>query len=351
VSEAKNYRDADLSGPAADPCTDGVAESVADVEDRTFSVDAAAHGQRLDKILVSAAGEFSRSHLQRLIAGGEVRVDGAACTTPARKLRAGQQVHVTLRPTEESQAYVPEPMDLGIVYEDDDLLVLDKPAGRVVHPAPGHWRGTVLNGLLAHHAAAASLPRAGIVHRLDKDTSGLMVVAKSLVAMTALVRAMAERGIRREYLAIAHGMPRETRFSRHDPVGRDPASRIKMAVVPVPAGGKPARTDFTVFAGVAAAPAPAVSLWHCRLHTGRTHQIRVHAAAAGHPLVADASYGGAPVLGMSRQALHAARLALVHPRSGVPLAWVAPLPTDLAQAWRDAGGPPLDAVFARAAED
>jgi 23S rRNA pseudouridine1911/1915/1917 synthase len=226
--------------------------------------------------------------------------------------------------------------------------VLDKPAGRVVHPAPGHWRGTLLNGLLAHHAVAASLPRAGIVHRLDKDTSGLMVVAKSLVAMTALVRAMAERTIRREYLAIAHGVPRETEFSRHDPVGRDPASRIKMAVVPVPAGGKPARTDFSVI-GSAASLAPALSLWHCRLHTGRTHQIRVHAAAAGHPLVGDALYGGAPVLCLQRQALHAARLAFSHPLSGAPLAWTAPLPTDLAEAWRSLGGPALDAVFAHAA--
>ena len=199
--------------------------------------------------------------------------------------------------------------------------------GLVVHPAPGNWSGTLLNGLLAHHPGAAALPRAGIVHRLDKDTSGLMVVAKTLPAMTALVRAIAAREVRREYLALVHGVPREARFSVEAPIGRDPVSRVRMAVVP---GGKPARTDFERLAA-----GEGVAALQCRLHTGRTHQIRVHLASRGHPLVADALYGGREALGLRRQALHARRLGFVHPGSGAALQFEAPPPADLATAWSE----------------
>jgi 23S rRNA pseudouridine1911/1915/1917 synthase len=291
---------------------------------RAAVVDAALHGQRLDKALVTLAPEFSRSHLQSLVERGHVRVDGAQAAASSRKLKAGQRVEVELVPTAESQAFRPQPMALAIVHEDEHLLVLDKPAGLVVHPAAGNWSGTLLNGLLAHHAAAAALPRAGIVHRLDKDTSGLMVVGKTLPAVTALVRSIAAREVHRQYLALAHGAVAPAAFSIDKPIGRDPQVRTRMAVV---ASGKPARTDVEVLG-----QGEGVSAIRCTLHTGRTHQIRVHLASVGHPLVADALYGGRPALGMQRQSLHAQRLAFRHPVTAESLAFEAPLPQDLAAA-------------------
>jgi 23S rRNA pseudouridine1911/1915/1917 synthase len=196
----------------------------------------------------------------------------------------------------------------------------------VVHPAPGHWSGTLLNGLLAHHHAAGLLPRAGIVHRLDRDTSGLMVVAKSLSSMQALVRAIAAREVQRTYRAIAWKSVKADEQDIDAPIGRDPRSRIRMAVV---SGGKPSRTTVRVLQR----SAQGHSALECRLHTGRTHQIRVHMAHIGHPLVGDAVYGGAAALGMERQALHAWRLAFSHPVSGVPMEVEEPLPADLRAAW------------------
>ena len=297
----------------------------AGVEVRRFEVALDGHGQRLDKQLVAHAGEFSRNHLQGLIERGCVQVDGVLATTASRRLRAGQAVVVELQPTDESRAFTPEPMALAIRHEDEHLLVLAKPAGLVVHPAPGNWRGTLLNGLLAHHRGALHLPRAGIVHRLDKNTSGLMLVAKSLPAMTALVRAIAARDVHREYLALVHGIVGALPFSIDAPMGRDPVSRVRMAVV---AGGKPAQTDVA-----RVACREGVSAVRCTLHTGRTHQIRVHLASRGHPLVADTMYGGMPALGMERQALHAVCLRLQHPATGIPMAFEEPLPVDMAGAW------------------
>jgi 23S rRNA pseudouridine1911/1915/1917 synthase len=322
---------ADYRERSALPISEGV-EDPPEAEDagapfelREASVDAALHGQRLDKALVTLAPEFSRNHLQSLVERGHVRIDGKAAEVVARKLRAGQHLQLELVPTEESRAFRPQPMVLDIVFEDEHLLVLNKPAGLVVHPAPGNWSGTLLNGLLAHHPAAATLPRAGIVHRLDKDTSGLMVVGKTLPAVTALSRAIAAREVHRHYLALAHGRVPWDDKSVDAAIGRDPVSRVRMAVL---AAGKPARTDLQCVARAAAFSALAV-----KLQTGRTHQIRVHLAWLGHPLVSDALYGGAPALELRRQALHAARLRLQHPIGGAWLDFDCPPPADFARAW------------------
>ena len=340
VKSMNDYRDApswDLDGDelADSPCDQAVNPGVspeaspiawASIETRRWEVGSADHDLRVDKVLVRHAPEFSRSHLQSLIDQGAVTIDGATCTTASRKLRLGQSVSVELRPTAQAQAFRPEPMRLDVCFEDAHLIVVNKPAGLVVHPAPGHWSGTLLNGLLAHHAGAAALPRAGIVHRLDRDTSGVMVVAKTLVAMQGLVRAIAERRVQRVYLAIAQGTVGAQEQEIEAPVGRDPRSRVRMAVV---SSGKPARTTASVLHRSSAG----CTAVQCRLHTGRTHQIRVHMAHIGHPLVADSLYGGAPALGLVRQALHARHLSFAHPVSDALIQLEAPLPADFQHAW------------------
>ncbi|MCO5976520.1 RluA family pseudouridine synthase [Ideonella oryzae] len=316
--------DASCQGDAILAPEDGEAES--EFELRAQVLGASAHAQRLDRVLAALAPEFSRSHLQGLVEAGQVRLDGVVATLSSRKVRAGQRLEVHLVPPAESLAFRPEPMALDVVHEDMHVLVVNKPAGLVVHPAAGNWSGTLLNGLLARDPRAAQLPRAGIVHRLDKDTSGLMVVGRTLEAVTALVRDMAQRDIHRRYLALAHGDVGKAPFTVDAPVGRDPALRTRMAVS---TGGKPARTDVqpVAFDGE-------VSAIRCKLHTGRTHQIRVHLSHEGHPLLADALYGGRPLRGMQRQALHAAELAFAHPITREPLSFEAPMPSDLAAAWQ-----------------
>jgi 23S rRNA pseudouridine1911/1915/1917 synthase len=316
------------------PPTDPTLLAEPDEEDaperRTAVVSREFHGLRLDKALVAMADEFSRNHLQSLIEQGHVSVDGVVANSASRKVHAGQQIAVDLVPTPESRAFRAEAIPLDIVFEDEHLMVINKPAGLVVHPAAGNWSGTLLNGVLAHHAAAATLPRAGIVHRLDKDTSGLMVVGKTLPAVTSLVRAIAAREVHREYIALVHGHLAQESFRVDAPLARDPQSRVRMAVV---ASGKPAQTDVTRLAVAETADGP-VSVVRCKLHTGRTHQIRVHLASRGCPLVGDQMYGGHPALGMGRQALHAARLGLAHPQTGGMLWFNADPPADLASAWQ-----------------
>ena len=298
-------------------------------ETRVLSVPAAHHGDRLDRSLAALVPEFSRSYLSQLVEAGALQVNGRAVTKPAHKLRAGDQLVIELRPTPMSQAFVPQAIPLDVVYEDAHLAVIDKPAGLVVHPAPGHWSGTLLNALLARDDKAKQLPRAGIVHRLDKDTSGLMVVARTRAAMDALVAQIGARQVHREYLALAHRPWQGPPAREIDaPIGRDPRNRLRMAVVDLARHpGKLAQTRCEWLAN-----AEAGCLLRCLLRTGRTHQIRVHLAHLGHPLVGDALYGGAPAAGLTRQALHARRLSLVHPITGTPLDVVAPLPPDLAAA-------------------
>src|SRR5205814_8752356 len=315
----------DQTGLETDPAAEGDTPWSDEPEKRESLVPGALHAARLDKAVVAFVPEFSRSHVQALIESGHVWVEDRPVTSASRKVLAGRRIVVELVPTPQSQAFRPEPVPLSVVFEDEHLLVVDKPAGLVVRPAAGNWSGTVLNGLLARDAGAAALPRAGIVHRLDKDTSGLMVVGKTLQAVTALVRAIAARDVHREYLAIAHGAMSRGTLRIDAPVGRDPQSRIRMAVV---ASGKHATTDVELLLR-----SDAFSGLRCTLHTGRTHQIRVHLASRGHPLVADAVYGGAAALGMQRQALHATRLALTHPADGTALEFRAVPPADFDAAW------------------
>jgi len=294
-------------------------------------VESAEHGQRLDRVLAGRVPEFSRSHLQGLIESGEVSLDEAVAKAASRKVKVGQVLQVRLVPPAQSLAFRPEPVPLDIVYQDAHVLVINKPAGLVVHPAAGNWSGTLLNGLLAFDAESARLPRAGIVHRLDKDTSGLMVVGRTLEAVTALMRDIAARDVRRRYMALVNGDVGMASFSVEAPIGRDPSTRVRMAVV---ADGKPARTDVEPVARQ-----PGLSAVRCQLHTGRTHQIRVHLASRGFPLVSDALYGGRTALGLLRQALHAEELGFAHPVTREPLRFKADPPADLAQAWQQVLAP------------
>ena len=267
--------------------------------------------------------EHSRSRLQRWLREGRIRLDSQA-VKPKQKLWGGERVDLQRAPDSAETASHPEAIALDIVHEDAAVLVLNKPAGLVVHPGSGNPRGTLLNALLHHSKQLAKIPRAGIVHRLDKDTSGLLVVAKTLQAQTNLVRQLQARTVGREYLAVAHGVIRSD-GEVAAPVGRDPRSRTRMAVV---AGGKAALTRYRVLKRFAAA-----TLLECRLATGRTHQIRVHMQALGHPLIGDPVYRGKrrgeEETRFHRQALHAARLEFLHPVSDVLMQFEAPLPGDM----------------------
>lgn len=305
------------------------AELQSEVELRQLNFSVEQHGMRLDQALVGLVPEFSRSYLQQLIDLGSVCVNGKIIQKAAQKIRAFDVGSIELRPTPQSQAFKAEVMPLDCVYLDEHLMVINKPAGIVVHPAPGNWSGTLMNGLLGFDSQAFNVPRAGIVHRLDKDTSGLMVVARSRPVMDALVQAIAAREVKRQYLALAH-VPwhGQDTCEVNAAIGRDPGNRLRMAVVDLATQpGKTARTDIELLSNGRQG-----CLVKCTLHTGRTHQIRVHMASIGHALVADSVYGGAEAAGMHRQALHAFQLGFTHPVSHQPLFFKSNLPSDFAQA-------------------
>jgi 23S rRNA pseudouridine1911/1915/1917 synthase len=297
-------------------------------EDVCIVVPSDCAGLRLDQTLARIYPRHSRSRLQGWLREGLVRVDGAVCLDARRKTWGGERIELQEMDDPCELPAQAEDIALNVVHEDADILVIDKPAGLVVHPGSGNWQGTLLNALLHHAPELASIPRGGIVHRLDKDTSGLMVVARTLEAQTALVRQLQARSVRRHYLALVCGEP-DSSGVVDAPIGRHPTQRVRMAVVPLERHGKEARTHYAVRERLGA-----VSLVECRLETGRTHQIRVHMTSIGHPLVGDPVYGGrsgrlpAVLADFSRQALHAWRLALIHPRSGLEMAWESPLPED-----------------------
>lgn len=293
----------------------------------THSVGARA-GERLD-LFVASACDLSRTQAATLIAGGNVRVNGAPQKASYR-LAAPEEVQVVIPPPP-GREIVPEEIPLNIVYEDDALLVVDKAAGMVVHPAPGHWSGTLVNALVGRGgqlAEGGGEERPGLVHRLDKETSGLLVVAKTDVAHRKLSAALAARTIRRRYAAVCWGHLPQDRVGVDASLGRDPRDRQRMAVV---RGGKSARTTL-----VRVARFDNVDLVRAHLHTGRTHQIRVHLSSIGHPVVGDDTYGGGggrrlAGLPQRRHFLHAAWLRLTHPISGESLELHSPLPDDLRQ--------------------
>lgn len=290
-----------------------------------------AAGQRLDQVLAELFPDYSRSRLQQWIRAGAVQVDGAQRKGKERVL-GGERVVIAAE-LEEDTGVIAQDIALDLVYEDQDLLVLDKPAGLVVHPAAGNPDGTLQNALLHYDPALATVPRAGIVHRLDKDTSGLLVVARNLTAHTALVAQLQARSVRREYLAVVWGLL-IAGGTVDAPIGRHHTDRKRMAVTSF---GKPAITHYRIEARYRAH-----TLVRVNLETGRTHQIRVHMAHIRHPLLGDPVYGGRPRVpaGMSaaaraavqdfkRQALHATRLSLRHPASGEIMEWHSPLPADM----------------------
>jgi 23S rRNA pseudouridine1911/1915/1917 synthase len=282
-------------------------------------------GRRLDQILAELWPQHSRNRLQTWVREGRVLVDERPESEPKRKLLGGEMLVLNEPEGIRELAEQPEDIPLDIVFEDEELLVIDKPPGLVVHPGSGNWSGTLMNALLHHVPGIAEVPRAGIVHRLDKDTSGLLVVAKTLEAQTDLVRQLQARTVRRQYLAVVSGIVARN-GTVEAPIGRHPVHRVRMAVVPETLGGKPAVTHFRVLEEYAHS-----TLLECALETGRTHQIRVHMASIKHPLVGDPVYGKVDprVPPFHRQALHATRLGLVHPLTRRLQQWEAPPPADM----------------------
>jgi 23S rRNA pseudouridine1911/1915/1917 synthase len=306
----------------------------ANLEPITLELTPDACGQRLDKVVAALVPQFSRSRIQLWFEGGFVTVDGKSAR--GKDTAYGDEtIVISPQAAPEDTAYTPEPVPLDIVHEDDDIIVINKPAGLVVHPGAGNWTGTLLNGLLHYCPQLANVPRAGIVHRLDKDTSGLMVVGKTLAAQTDLVRQLQARTVKREYFALVWGTP-QLSGTIDAPMGRHPRDRVKMAVS-TGLGGKPAITHYERIETGMLDRRP-VSLVQCRLETGRTHQIRVHMLSIGFGLVGDSVYGKthlSPVF--HRQALQARRLGLTHPGTGEHCEWVVPLASDFAELIARAG--------------
>ncbi len=298
----------------------------------TATINESQLGQRLDQALAELFPDYSRSRIKEWILDDRVQVNGRLVNKPKEKMLGGEQISIDAL-IDEDMRFEPQNLPLNIVYEDDDILVINKPRDFVVHPGAGNPDGTVLNALLYHYPDIADVPRAGIVHRLDKDTTGLMVVAKTVPAQTRLVESLQLREITREYEAVANG--RMTAGGKvEEPISRHPTKRTHMAVNPM---GKPAVTHYRVMEHFRAH-----TRLRLRLETGRTHQIRVHMAHINHPLAGDQLYGGRPrpLKGASdefrdalrefdRQALHATMLRLYHPITGIQMEWHAPIPDDM----------------------
>lgn len=322
TKEAGDYSgatDPTADGDDDDWCADPGGVAVAATDRDTVTLPWESAGQRLDQALAAALGQYSRSRLQAWIRAGRVSVDGASCTDVRHNIRGGESVVVLTEPDRATQPAPAQAVPFAVVYEDESIVVVDKPAGLVVHPGSGNWDGTLLNGLLLFDPRLAALPRAGIVHRLDKETTGLMVVARTLSAQTDLVRQLQARRVKRDYLAVVKGVL-ERSGTVDAPIGRHPTQRVRMAVV---ATGKPAVTHYRPLEALRGA-----TLVACSLETGRTHQIRVHLAHLGFPLLGDPLYGG-PRDPLPRQALHATRLGLVHPASSRAMTWESALPEDI----------------------
>lgn len=291
-------------------------------------------GQRLDQTLAELFPEYSRSRLKTWIEADLVKLNDRITNIPREKVLGGEKIEITVEVEDETR-FEPENIPLNIVYEDDDIIVINKPKDLVVHPGAGNPNGTVLNALLYHYPPIAEVPRAGIVHRLDKDTTGLMVVAKTIPAQTKLVRDLQKRKITREYEAVASGIM--TKGGTVDqPMARHATKRTLMAVHPM---GKPAITHYRIMENYRNC-----TRLRLRLETGRTHQIRVHMAHIAHPLLGDQTYGGRPrppknaredfmevLRNFKRQALHAVMLRLSHPITGEMMEWYAPLPDDFVE--------------------
>ena len=288
---------------------------------------------RLDQIIATLCSQYSRSQLQKWIKTGNVLVNGKQLKAKI-KLKQGDEIIITPE-AQEQTVYEPEPIELDIVYEDNDVIVINKPTGLVVHPAAGNWTGTLVNGLLAHDESLKNIPRAGIVHRLDKNTTGLMVVAKTLEAHKSLVDQLQERSVKREYLALVHGQV-ISGTTLESYMGRHPVDRKRMAVTET---GKYAITHYRIEEKM-----PNHTLLRVHLETGRTHQIRVHLSWKRIPIVGDPVYGGRPrvpkgiteeakhaIQTFKRQCLHATKLGFDHPATNKPVSWEVPLPDDMQQ--------------------
>ena len=312
---------------------DRVAASVS-ATSTTVSVPLRLSGSRLDAALADLFADFSRSRLAALVKSGDILINGNIAL-PKTKLLGSEILSVNLKPRDEDKAFLPEDVALTIVYEDDDVIVINKTPNLVVHPAAGNWSGTVLNGILYRYPETAHVPRAGIVHRLDKDTSGLMVIARNEAAQLALVRQLQAHTVSRRYAALVRGIvPCDGTVNA--PIGRHPRDRVKMAVInsATGLGGKPAITHYVVEEAFAYH-----TLIECQLETGRTHQIRVHMSSIGFALEGDSVYGKGikgltpalhdAVSTFGRQALHAKALAFVHPATKKIVSFEAPIPEDM----------------------
>jgi 23S rRNA pseudouridine1911/1915/1917 synthase len=286
-------------------------------------------GLRLDQALAKLLQTHSRNRIQMWILAKRITVDNLNANSK-RTVWGGENIKIKTIAYHNETKNIAEPLELNIVYEDQAILIINKPAGMVVHPGNGNWQGTMLNGLLHYSSKLEEVPRAGIVHRLDKNTSGLLVVAKTLEAQTSLVRQLQNRTMKRDYLALVHG---DVQFGGqvNSPIGRHPVQRVKMAVNK---NGKEARTYYRVKEKI-----NGYTLLQCSLDTGRTHQIRVHMLSIGHPLVGDPTYGTKPkkssekirklITDFPRQALHAKYLELIHPDTGQKVMWESKLPKDI----------------------